>query len=280
MPLEIGSRSVLQRVVHSAPMTPLLEDLCAVVSGAGPGLGRRIALAMAREGAAVVLGARTESYLAEVAAEIEAAGGRVASSPTDISDREQCRRLVDTAVEQFGRLDVLVNSAYRPDVFRPFEDVDLDAWRKIFDVNVFGTLQLTQSAVPHLKAAGRGAIVFVSSMVVRKIVLNQGGYAASKGALLTAAQVLASELGQYGIRVNSVMPGWMWGPPVQGYVKATAKATGASPESVYDGIAADIPLGAIPTDGEVAEAVVFLASDRAGVITGQCLNVNGGEVFT
>jgi NAD(P)-dependent dehydrogenase (short-subunit alcohol dehydrogenase family) len=258
----------------------LLEDKVAIVTGVGPGLGRRVALAMAREGASVVLAARTESFLQEVAKECEELGAAARWSSTDVTKADQCQRLVDTAVDEFGRIDVLVNGAYRPDVFEPVESVDLTKWRKIFEVNLFGNLQVTQLVVPHLKRAGGGAIVFVNSMIIRKVLPANGGYAASKSALLTAARALAAELGPDGIRVNSVLPGWMWGPSVQGYVGMMAHSREVDEQTVIDEIANDIPLRTIPPDEDVAEAVVFLASDRARMITGQTLDVNGGEVFS
>jgi NAD(P)-dependent dehydrogenase (short-subunit alcohol dehydrogenase family) len=224
------------------------------------------------------MGARTESYLKELAAEIEGAGGRVLFSPTDITEVEQCRRLVATAIDGFGRVDALVNNAFAPDAFELFEHVDLAKWRRIFDVNVFGSLQLTQQVIEPMKAQGGGSIVFINSMVIRKILPNQGGYAASKGALMTAAQVLAKELGPHRIRVNSVVPGWMWGPNVEGWFHMRAKG-GPSVQEQYDEVAKDIPLGLIPPDGDCANAVVFFVSDLAAVVTGQALDVNGGEVF-
>jgi NAD(P)-dependent dehydrogenase (short-subunit alcohol dehydrogenase family) len=257
----------------------LLKDKVGIVSGVGPGLGREIALAFAREGAAVVLGARTESYLETVRAEIDDLGGHAAAAVTDITDRAQCERLVDTARDAFGRVDVLVHNAFAPDVFQPFESVDLDAWRHIMDVNLFGSLQLTKAAIPTMKAQGAGSIVFVNSMIVRKILPLQGGYATSKGALLTAAQVLAKELGSHHIRVNSIVPGWMWGPSVQGYFRMMEKQTGRPNQEQYDEIAAQIPLGEIPPDEDCANAAVFFASDLSSVVTGQALDVNGGEVF-
>ena len=256
----------------------LLQDKVAVVSGVGPGLGKEIALALVREGASVVMGARTESYLNELADEIDGACGQVAFAPTDITDVEQCRRLVRTAVERFGRIDALVNNAFVPDAFELFEDVDLDKWRHIFDVNVFGSLQLTQEVIGPMKAQGGGSIVFINSMVVRKVLPHQGGYAASKGALMTAAQVLAKELGPHHIRVNSVVPGWMWGASVEGWFHHRAKK-GPSVQEQYDAVAKDIPLGLIPPDDDCANAVVFFLSDLAAVVTGQALDVNGGEVF-
>jgi NAD(P)-dependent dehydrogenase (short-subunit alcohol dehydrogenase family) len=257
----------------------LLKDKRCIVSGVGPGLGKEIAMAFAREGADVALGARTESYLEEVHAEIEATGRGVVHARADITDPNQCEDLVDACVGAFGGVDVLVHNAFAPDVFEPFEDVDLAAWRRIMDVNLFGSLQLTKSVIPHMKAQASGSIVFVNSMIIRKVLPLQGGYATSKAALMTAAQVLAKELGPHKIRVNSIVPGWMWGPSVEGYFALMESQTGKSPQESYDEVAAAIPLGAIPTDDDTANAVVFFASDMSSVITGQALDVNGGEVF-
>jgi NAD(P)-dependent dehydrogenase (short-subunit alcohol dehydrogenase family) len=254
----------------------LLENKVAIVSGIGPGLGRQLALACAQEGADVVLGARTEANLVAVAEECQALGVRTAYSPTDITDPEQCARLVATAMDAFGRVDVLINSAFRPPEFTPFETADLAAWKLVTDTNVFGTLQLTQAALEPLTAS-QGAVVIINSMIQRKPLPLQGSYAISKGGLLTAAKVLALELAPRKIRVNSVAPGWMWGPPVQMYVKMLADGNGTSEDEAYQSIAADIPLGEIPPDADVAQVAVFLASDRARSMTGQMVDVNGGE---
>ena len=257
----------------------LLADQVCVISGVGSGMGREMALACAREGASVVLAARTANYLDEVAAEIEAKGGRALAVPTNVCDQDACVRLVQAAVDSFGRIDTLVASAYRPDVFKLFEDVDLADWRKIMDVTLFGNLNLAQQAAAVMKKSGAGSIVFVNSMIVRKVLARQGGYAISKGALLTAAQVLAKELGPYGIRVNSVVPGFMWGPPVQTFIKMESSRLGISEDEVIASITAQIPLGVIPEDADCANAVVFFASALSCVITGQSLDVNGGEYF-
>jgi NAD(P)-dependent dehydrogenase (short-subunit alcohol dehydrogenase family) len=257
----------------------LLEGKVAIVSGVGPGLGQATALALTREGASVVLAARNESYLKEVSAEIEERGGRPLPVATDVTDPEQCGRLADAAASEFGGLDVVVNNAFRYDPTRPFEEVDLAEWRQVYEVNVFGSLQLTKATIPHLKSRGGGSVVFVNSMSARKIRFNEGGYASSKGALLTAVQVLAKELGSHQIRVNSVVPGWIWGPPVQGYVAWQAQQRGVSPDDVVAEIVAEIPLGAIPPQEDVANAIVFFASDLARWVTGQALDVNGGEWF-
>ncbi|MBI2168047.1 MAG: SDR family oxidoreductase [Actinobacteria bacterium] len=257
----------------------LLDGKVAIVSGIGPGLGRHAALQLARAGAAVVLGARTEERLKEVAAEVEAEGGQVAWTPTDISDPPQCERLVQTAVDSFGLVDVLVNNAFVPGSFQPFENADFGQWRKLFEVNVFGTLQMTRAVVPPMKAQGRGSIVFVNSMVIHKSTFPQGDYAASKGALWAAARAVATELGPYNIRVNSVVPGWMAGPSVDMYLEWQAAERGVSKEDVAAEIAEPMALRRIPTDEECAGAIVFLASDLSSAMTGQTVDVNGGEVY-
>jgi NAD(P)-dependent dehydrogenase (short-subunit alcohol dehydrogenase family) len=258
----------------------LLQGRVCVVAGVGPGLGRQVALLAADHGADVVLAARREATLEEVAAEIKKAGGRALSVPTDMTDAGQCQRLVDATLETFGRVDALVNNAYVEDVFKSFRRVDLDDWRRIVEVNLFGPLQLTQAFTPVFIEQQRGSIVFVNSMIVRKMPSHpEGGYAVAKGGLFTAARVLAKELARFGVRVNSVLPGWMWGPQVEAYVRWQSERRDISEEAVVAEITSDIPLGTIPTDAAVAGAVIFLASDLSSAMTGQAIDVNGGEVF-
>ena len=247
-----------------------------VVSGVGPGLGREIAAVAVREGASVMMGARREENLEAIGKELDPSGERVAWHRTDISDPAACAALVDAAVEHFGRLDSLVNCTALDTVFGGLEDADFDAWRQTFDVNVFGTLRVCEAAIPHLKERG-GSIVFIGSQATYWPQLMQMAYASSKGALTTAMYYLAKELGPSKIRVNTVVPTWMWGPPVEGYVDMTAQGTGVSRDEVIAGITKNMPLGEIPADEDVAEVVAFFASDRARMISGQALFVNAGE---
>lgn len=257
----------------------LLADKVAVVTGVGPGLGRAAAFALAREGAAVGLVARTESRLEEVAKEIQAAGGRAVVIPGNIAKPEDCARVAETAIATFGGIDILVNSAFRGDRSEPFDTADLTLWRKVFDVNLWGALQLTQACVPALKARGGGSVVNIASMSARLIRPNDGGYSTSKGALLTATKSLAMDLAPHHIRVNAVVPGWIWGPNVQTYVDWQVGERGVTPEAVIAEITKDIPLGEIPPQEDIAEAIVFFASGMSRMITGQSLDVNGGEFF-
>jgi NAD(P)-dependent dehydrogenase (short-subunit alcohol dehydrogenase family) len=264
----------------ASPSSGILSGKVCVVSGVGPGLGRQAARALATHGAHLVLAARRQSSLDEVAHEVEAIGARAITVSTDITDAEQCARLVDRATEEFGGVDVLVNNAFRFDAFQSFEDVDLAIWRKIMDVNLFGSLQMTRAVLPSMRGRGGGSVVMVASMVTRQPQPAQGGYAISKGALLTATRVLAFELGSSGVRVNAVVPGWMAGPSVDIYIQMTSDSRGISPQEVVAELNARVPLGKIPSDEEVAGSIVYLASDLSSAMTGQAIDTNGGEIFT
>lgn len=257
----------------------LLEGRVAIVSGIGPGMGRDISLTLAREGADVVLAARREERLREVAHEVEDLGRRAVCVPTDITDKDQCARLADAARTELGRVDVLVNNAFAEEDWSTFKGFDLERWRAPFAVNVFGSLQLSQAVVPLMKEQGGGSIVMINTLSTRVVNPVLGGYASSKGALLVAAQVMAKELGTYGIRVNSIAPGHIWGESLERYFEHLARQRGVTPQDVYDDIAAQTALHHIPTSEEISRAVLFFASDLSRVITGQTLDVNAGRVF-
>lgn len=259
----------------------LLRDKVVIVSGVGPGLGQANARALAREGATVVLAARNTAYLDQVRAEIEEAGGRALARPTNLVEPDQVRALVDGTIDAYGRLDGLVNNAFRMDTFESFDAVDLVKWRKIFEVNVWGALGLTQACLPHLKKAatdhGDASVVFIISMSMRNIRALEGGYSSSKAAIQTAAKTMAVELGPAGVRVNCVAPGWIGGPNVETFIGWESESRGMSRDDVRAEIEARIPLRIIPPQDEIANSVVFFVSPWSRVVTGQTLDVNGGE---
>jgi NAD(P)-dependent dehydrogenase (short-subunit alcohol dehydrogenase family) len=230
-----------------------------------------------------VLAARSGDFLEQVQKEIEAEGGRALAVPTNLVDGEQVAALVDRTLDAFGRIDVLVNNAFRMDRGEPFESVDLTFWKKVYEVNVWGALGLTQACVPHLRTAaadsGDASIVFILSMSMRKVRVNEGAYATSKAALRTAVQALALELGPARVRVNAVAPGWIGGPNVETFITWESQSRSISADAVRAEITARIPLGLIPPQDEIAHSVVFFASPWSKVITGQTLDVNGGEWF-
>jgi NAD(P)-dependent dehydrogenase (short-subunit alcohol dehydrogenase family) len=254
----------------------LLQDKVVIVSGIGPGLGRSIAVRSAEQGADVVLAARTESRLEEVAKEVTALGRRALVVPTDIGDPAAAERLRDATLAEFGRADALVHNALAMPPIKDLSDVDLDAVRAAFDVNVLGALRLTRLFTPAL-ADSAGSVTMINSMVVRFSQRTMGPYKATKAALLAVAQSLASELGPRGIRVNTVAPGHIWGDSLKWYFGYLAKKRGVDAQEIYDETAVNTDLRRLPEPDEIADAVIFLSSPMARAITGQCLDVNCGE---
>ncbi len=264
----------------------LLKDKVVIISGIGPGLGVKLAVEAAREGAAgVVCAARSADRLEDAEKRIRdisgTGGGKCAvlKQVTDITDRRQCEALVAAAVKKFGRVDALVNSAFLHGAMDYVSNADLDTWMAgPIATNLIGTLKLTQAVIPQMKSQQYGAIVMINTMAVRQVPpLGEAGYAASKAALANAAKYLAKELGPDNIRVNTVHMGWMWGAPVQGYMKWQAQQLKVPEEQLVAQVAANIPLGRIPPDEECARAALFMVSDYASVVTGASLDVNGGH---
>jgi NAD(P)-dependent dehydrogenase (short-subunit alcohol dehydrogenase family) len=254
----------------------LLEDKVVVVSGVGPGLGRAIAEQCAKAGADLVLASRTEARLIEVADDVKQLGRRALVVPTDINDDAAAQNLVDAALSEYGRIDALVNNAFAVPPLGPLQSVDFDQARAGFETNVFAALRLSRMFAPALQES-HGAIVMINSSVLRHSSQPYGAYKMTKAALLALAQCLASELGPSGVRVNSVAPGWIWADVLQAYFGYLANKREVDPQVVYDEIAATIDLRRLPVPDEIADAVVFMASDLSRGITGHCLDVNCGE---
>jgi NAD(P)-dependent dehydrogenase (short-subunit alcohol dehydrogenase family) len=248
----------------------------AIVTGVGGGIGRSVALGLARDGCDVALAARTRSVLEEVAAEIGALGRRALVVPTDSGDVEQCRALVAQTAATFGRLDVLVSSAAGGAANHTIVNSDLADWQRAWEVNVLGPLELCRAAIPHFRAVGGGAVVAVSTLAVRAINPGQAAYASTKGALQIAMQTLAKEIGPENIRVNIVLPGFVPGPNTDEMFARQADQRGVTVDEVVAHYAKDTALRRLPTPDDLADAVVFLASERARSITGQTLDVNSG----
>jgi NAD(P)-dependent dehydrogenase (short-subunit alcohol dehydrogenase family) len=254
----------------------VLTDKVVLVAGVGPGLGQAVAVRAAQHGADLVLAARTEPYLTEVAGKVTAAGRRALVVPTDLTDDDSSAALVRSALAEFGRVDALVNNAFAMPPMRSLGKVDLDDLRSGFDANVLAALRLTRLLTPALVEAG-GAVVMVNSAVLRHSRRPFGPYKLAKAGLLAVAQNLASELGPRGVRVNSVAPGWIWADSLRMWFDYQANQRGVPTRQIYDEIAATTDLRRLPEPDEVADAVLFLLSALARGITGQCLDVNCGE---
>ncbi|MCV7086204.1 SDR family oxidoreductase [Mycolicibacter hiberniae] len=257
-------------------MTGMLTDKVVVISGVGPGLGTTLAHRFAAEGADLVLVARSADRLEEVAQQVRAAGRRALAVPTDITDDDQVAQLVQAATAEFDHIDVLINNAFRVPSMKPLAQTTFSHIRDAIELSCLGALRLTQGLTPALAAAD-GAIVNLNSMVIRHSQPKYGAYKMAKAALLAMSQSLASELGEQGIRVNSVAPGYIWGDTLQGYFAHQAGKYGTTVEQIYAATAASSDLKRLPTEDEVASAVLFLSSDLASGITGQVLDVNCGE---
>ncbi|MBA2280886.1 MAG: SDR family oxidoreductase [Acidimicrobiia bacterium] len=261
-------------------MDGLVAGKVAFVSGIGPGMGRDISMLFAEHGAHLVVGARTVERCQALVDELEAAGAKAHAVHLDITDADSCAAAVAAAVERFGRVDVLVNNAFQDGNFKRFIDSDLDEWRTTAEVNLWGTLGLTQLVARQMRDQGDGGrIVMINSMSSVRIEERFGAYTASKAALAAATKTLAKELGRFGIRVNSVFPGYIWGDSVEMYFKYQADRQGITFDEQYASVADQTALGYLPHSSEIAGAVLFLASDLAKPITGQALHVNAGHWF-
>jgi NAD(P)-dependent dehydrogenase (short-subunit alcohol dehydrogenase family) len=257
-------------------MTGMLEGKVVVISGVGPALGTTLALRCAQQGADLVLAARTVERLEELAKQITDLGRRAVSVGTDITDEAQVNNLVEESLNAYGKVDVLINNAFRVPSMRPLADTTFEHMRDAIELTVFGALRMIQGFTPAL-AEANGSIVNVNSMVVRHSQAKYGAYKMAKSALLAMSQSLATELGDQNIRVNSVLPGYIWGGTLQGYFEHQAGKYGSTVDEIYKAAAVNSDLKRLPTEDEVASAIVFLASDLSSGISGQTLDVNCGE---
>ncbi|WP_336951302.1 SDR family oxidoreductase [Sphingobium aromaticivastans] len=255
----------------------MLEGKSVIITGIGPGFGRVLGEEAARMGAKVALVSRSAGIMQEVASAIADFGGTAITIQADITSQADCDRVAAETIGAFGRIDGLVNSAYKPGDIRPVTELDLDELRAAMDVTVIGTMRMIRAVVPQMTAQGDGAIVNIGSQVARKIVPNQGGYAATKAALSALSRQLAAELGPVGIRVNMPAFGWTISPPARAYLEQQEAEGGPTYQQSVDAIAANIALRRVPGEVECAHAALAFVGDVMRVVTGSTLDVNGGE---
>jgi NAD(P)-dependent dehydrogenase (short-subunit alcohol dehydrogenase family) len=260
-------------------MSGLLNGKVVVISGVGPALGTTLAHRCASDGADLVLAARTASRLDDLAKEIIDTGRRAVPVCTDITDDEEVKSLVESTLEAYGRIDVLINNAFRVPSMKPLANTTFQHIRDAIELTVLGALRLTQAFTPAL-AESKGSVVNVNSMVIRHSQAKYGAYKMAKSALLAMSQSLATELGEQGIRINSVAPGYIWGDTLKSYFSHQAGKYGTTVDQIYEATAVNSDLKRLPTEDEVASAILFLASDLSSGITGQTLDVNCGEYHT
>jgi NAD(P)-dependent dehydrogenase (short-subunit alcohol dehydrogenase family) len=257
----------------------LLAGRVVAIAGVGAGLGRAIAVGAARHGADVLLVARRQESLDAIAGELAELDARAATAALDLTAEDGPDRLAGAARERFGGLDALVYNAFSTGPMVPAEQTVAADWREAYEINVLAAVRTTLASAELLAAKGEGAVVMVNSQAARRSQPRRGPYAASKAALLSAARTLAGELGPRGIRVNSVVPGHIWGDALAGFFAQTAERRRSTAEEVYASVARETALRRIPTAEEVANAIVFLASPLASGITGPSLDVNAGNWY-
>jgi len=254
----------------------MLENKVVVISGVGPALGTTLARRCAEAGADLVLAARTAERLEEVATIVTGLGRKALTVTTDITDDAQVENLVERSMQEYGQVDVLINNAFRVPSMKPLAETTFEHIREAIELTVLGALRLTQGFTPALSEVN-GSVVNVNSMVIRHSQPKYGAYKMAKAALLAMSQSLATELGPLGIRVNSVAPGYIWGGTLKSYFSHQAGKYGTTVEQIYDAAAAASDLKRLPTEDEVASAILFMASDLSSGITGATLDVNCGE---
>jgi 2-hydroxycyclohexanecarboxyl-CoA dehydrogenase len=244
-------------------------DRVAVVTGGAAGMGRAAVLGFAAEGAAVVVNDIDEAALAALAAEVRAGAGRIALAPGDITDAATVTSMVDAATAEFGRADILFAYAGGdPDLApqTPFVEQGEDFWARMIAMNLTSTLRACRAVLPGMMERGYGRIVTTGAVAGKVGGPNMALYSAVKGGVIAFTKALALEAAPYAITVNCVCPG-----PV-----ATPGLTRVFADQVPEEIVSIVPLHRVGTPDEVASAVLYLASDEAGFITGQALSVDGG----
>ena len=251
----------------------ILKDKVVIVTGAGPGMGQAACRGAAKEGAKVVVSARSVGAITAIADEINAQGGEAIAVACDVSSDEQCKQLVQATIDKWGRVDGLVNSAYYHPDWAGLLEHPIEQVHQALDVISVGALRMAREVVPHMKAQGKGSIVNVSTLATRKPMPGEGGYAMAKSALNQLTRQLAVELGGTGVRVNTALMGWMDGVPLQHFFASQGEAG----DAFRNQRASEIPVGHIPPDSACAQAIYFLLSDYASEITGAALDVNGGD---
>lgn len=249
------------------------------MTGAGRGIGREIALGLAREGAALVLASRTEGALLETRAAIEAIGGAAIVVPADISQPASVQNLADRTLDYFGHVDVLVNNSGIGGPSAPLWEIDPTDWEATFAVNVTGTYLCCRAFLPAMIKRTSGSVIIIGSMTGKRPLWGRTPYAASKMALVGLARTLALEAGPYGVRVNVISPGAIEGERIEWVIRKQAEGRGISADEVRQELASGSPLKRLVPPADVAAAAVFLASSRASSVTGEDLNISAGLVM-
>jgi len=255
-----------------------LRGRVAIVTGSSQGIGKAIALGLAQEGVNVSLCARNEKQLIETAREIKSATGReVLAVHTDLTKEDEIRRLVARTAEVFDRIDILVNNTGGPPL-ATFLETSEDQWRNVANLLLMSVVTSCLEVIPHMQERKWGRIINMTSFVAKqpeeRFVLSN----ALRAGIFGLSKTLSNELAHDGILVNAVCPGWTLTKRVEELAKAQSKATGKTYEDIIKGWESQIPLKRLAQPKEIADLVVFLASERASYVTGAVIQVDGGVI--
>ena len=253
-----------------------LRDQTAIVTGAGRGIGKEIAVALAREGANVVLAARDEDALKTVADEIQTMGRRALVIKTDVSNEAQVVAMVDAAIKEFDRIDILVNNAGVVGPTAPVTKVSREEWDQVIAVNLTGAFLCARAVIPHMLERRSGSIINISSIAGKLAYALRSPYAASKWGMLGLSRTLAQELGDSNIRVNAICPGPTSGDRMRAVIAGRAKELGRSEEEVERTYLQGTALKRMVDPSHVAAAVVLLVSAEGSSITGEAIEITAG----
>ncbi len=251
-----------------------LKNKVALISGGSRGIGKGIASALLQEGCRVVICARNNEQLQNAVKELKqtTAAEGILPVQADITRSGDVEKIVKTVIAGFGRIDILINNA-GGNRRKPFEQTTDSDWQEMLDLNLNAHIQLSRSVIPFMKEQMQGAIVFISSIFGRE----SGGttlsiYNTTKSALISLAKIMAVELAPFGIRVNSVAPG-----SIRFAGGSWDERAKKDPQGIAEFIKREMPLGRFGTVEEVANVVTFLVSEKAGLVTGACINIDGGQ---
>ena len=255
----------------------LLNDRIAIITGASKGIGRVMSQLFAREGAKVVCAARSGALVNETVALIRSAGGDAIAVVGDASVEDGARTIVDAGVQAFGRLDTLVNNAGDGGPTKAVQDYTTEDWFYTVNSCLTSAYLCSRFAVPAMIAAGRGAIVNIASMAGRRGLAYRVGYCSAKAGQIGMTYGLALELGRHNITVNAIAPGAVAGDRIDRVIQGQAEVRGVDAEKVRQSFVERSPLQRMATAEDIASLAVFLCSDHARNISGQCIPVTAGE---
>lgn len=255
-----------------------LEGQVAIVTGGGSGIGRAICLNLAVHGASVLVADMAVDKAEETVAAIRSAGGNAEAMKVNVTDGKDTKRMVAKTVELFGKVDLLYNNAGICTVSE-IEKMPEEWWDSIFAVNCKGVFLCSQAVIPQMKKQGHGRIINTASQAGKGAIPKQVHYCATKAAVIGFTRSLAMELKDTGIRVNCFCPGSVMGEMTMREAEAIMELDGVSVEELLKAWQADIPLGRWVVPEDVAQTAVFLASDYAEYMTGQAINITGGQTM-